>query len=273
MDGVTGEWLNLILRWFHVVAGIAWIGQTYLFNWMERHLAPPETADAKGNVAGRLWMVHGGGFYLVEKQRVPELMPRTLHWFRFESALTWLSGLVLLIVVYHLGGLMVEEGVSEISSGAASAIGLGAVVAIWPVYDALCRSPLRRSETATAVAGFVLILAVGYGLTRVLSGRAAFMHVGAMFGTVMVANVWSNILPAQRRLIAALKEGRAPDMGLATQARMRSKHNTYLSVPLIFLMVSNHFPTASYGHAYNWAMLGVFVLVGWAGAKVLRDLL
>ena len=271
MDGAA-EWLNLVLRWFHVIAGITWIGQTYLFNWMERHLAPPETPDAKGNVAGQLWMVHGGGFYLVEKQRVPELMPRTLHWFRFESALTWMSGQLLLIVVYYFGGLMVD-GASEVSSWTAIVVGVGAMVVSWPVYDALCRSPLRKSEAATAVVGFVLILAASYGLTRVLSGRAAFMHVGAMFGTVMVANVWSNILPAQRKLIAAVKEGRTPDMALAARARLGSKHNTYLSVPLIFIMVSNHFPTISYGHSYNWVMLGVFVLVGWAGAKVLRDVL
>jgi uncharacterized membrane protein len=269
VDSALGEWLNLLLRWFHVFAGILWIGQTWLFTWFEAHFEPPE--PARENVAGELWMVHSGGFYVVEKQKAPEVLPQTLHWFRWEAALTWLSGLGLLLLVYYAGGLLVDDRVADVGLPTAAAIGLGLLVTAWFVYDGLCRTPLGRNAVGLAAAGLGLIVATAFGLTRILSGRAAYMHVGAMLGTLMAANVWVRILPAQRLMIATRKSGIAADPGLGEQAKLRSKHNTFMVVPLVLIMISNHFPTISYGHRYNWAMLGLFVLVGWAAAKVVRE--
>jgi uncharacterized membrane protein len=266
VDATLSEWLNLLVRWFHVVAGITWLGQTYLFNRLEGRFAAA-AREAGGPEA--VWLVHSGGFYVVAKETSPARLPRTLHWFKWESALTWISGFLLLLIVYYGGGLMVTE---ETGFGRAVAAGLGLLVFSWPIYDGLCRSPLGRSEAGTAVVGFALIVAVAWGLTRFLSGRAAYIHVGAMFGTIMAANVWSLILPTQRRMIALLAEGKRLDPAMESQAMLRTRHNTYLSVPVVFLMLSNHFPTVSYGHAHNWIMLGMLVLLGWAAAHVMRRL-
>jgi uncharacterized membrane protein len=252
------------------MTAILWIGQTWLFTWFEGHFTPAE--PLQDNVAGELWMVHSGGFYLVQKQKVPQILPRTLHWFRWEAALTWMSGLVLLTVVYYAGGILRDERVSSIGEGAAISLGLGLLPVAWLVYDGLCRSPLGRSETSTAAAGFVLIMGTAWGLLHVFSARAAYMHVGAALGTLMVVNVWERILPAQRRMVAAAREGVAPDPGLAAQAKLRSKHNTFMVVPLLLIMLSNHFPTISYGHEHAWLRLGLFVLLGWGAAKVARGL-
>jgi len=266
MDATLSEWLNLLVRWFHVVAGITWIGQTYLFNRLEGRLA---AAAREAGVPEAIWLVHSGGFYVVAKETSPARLPRTLYWFKWESALTWISGFLLLLIVYYGGGLMVTE---ETGFGRAVGTGLGLLVVSWLVYDGLCRSALGRSEAGTALVGFALIVAVAYGLTRLMSGRAAYIHVGAMFGTIMAANVWSLILPTQRRMIALLAEGKRLDPAMESQAMLRTRHNTYLSVPVVFLMLSNHFPTVSYGHAYNWIVLGMLVLLGWVAAHVMRRL-
>ena len=266
MDAAVSEWLNLLVRWFHVVAGITWIGQTYLFNRLEGRLA------AAAREAGRpdpIWLVHSGGFYVVAKETSPARLPKTLYWFKWESALTWISGFLLLLIVYYSGGLLVAD---EADFGRAAGIGLSLLVVSWVVYDGLCRSPLGGSQAGMAVTAFALIVAVAWGLGRVMSGRAAYIHVGAMFGTIMAANVWSLILPTQRRMIALLAEGKRLDPAMEDQAMLRTRHNTYLSIPLIFLMLSNHFPTVSYGHRFGWAMLGFFVLLGWAGAHGMRRL-
>ena len=266
MDATLSEWLNLLVRWLHVVAGITWIGQTYLFNRLEGRLA------AAARQAGRpdpIWLVHSGGFYVVAKETSPAQLPKTLYWFKWESALTWMSGFLLLLIVYYSGGLLVAD---DAGFGRAAGIGLSLLVVSWIVYDGLCRSPLGRTEAGMAVTAFALIVAVAWGLGRVMSGRAAYMHVGAMFGTIMAANVWNLILPTQRRMIALLAEGKRLDPAMEDQAMLRTRHNTYLSIPLIFLMLSNHFPTVSYGHRFSWAMLGVFVLLGWTGAHVMRRL-
>jgi uncharacterized membrane protein len=266
VDPTLSEWLNLLVRWFHVVSGIAWIGQTYLFNRLEGKLA------AAGREAGApepVWLVHSGGFYVVAKEKSPARLPATLHWFKWESALTWTSGFLLLVIVYYAGGLLVADDAS-FARGAVA--GLSLLVIAWFVYDGLCRSPLGRHEAAMATVGFALIVATAFGLTRVLSGRAAYIHVGATFGTIMAANVWVLILPTQRRMIALLAEGRRLPPEMEDQAMLRTKHNTYLSMPLVFLMLSNHFPTVSYGHSWNWAMLGAFVLLGWGAAHVMRRL-
>jgi len=271
MDFNLNEWLNLAVRWFHVFAGILWIGQTYFFTWLDGQLSAEEQAGAKENPGAQVWMVHSGGFYVVEKQRVPELLPRKLHWFRWEAALTWISGMVLLTIVYYMGGALVDESVANISVGTGVAIGLGLLTVAWLVYDFMWQSPVGGSETLFAGLSLLLVIGVAYGLTRVLSGRAAYIHVGAMFGTLMAANVWMRILPAQHQMIAALKEGRKPDAALAARAKLRSKHNTYMVVPVVFIMLSNHFPTATYGNKYNWEILAALVLAGWIAAKFIRS--
>jgi uncharacterized membrane protein len=265
------EWLNLAVRWIHVFAGILWIGQTYLFTWLDGRLTAEEQAATRGNAAAQVWMVHSGGFYVVEKQKVPELLPGKLHWFRWEAALTWLSGMVLLVIVYYMGGVLVDDSVARIGVGTGIAIGTGLLIVTWVIYDQMGQSPVGKSESLFAVVSFLLIVGIAYGLTRVLSGRAAYIHVGAMFGTLMTANVWMRILPAQRKMVAALKEGRKPDAALAARAKLRSKHNTYMVVPVVFIMLSNHFPTATYGNTYNWIILAVLVLVGWGAARIIRN--
>jgi uncharacterized membrane protein len=254
------EWLNLGIRWGHVLAGIMWIGQTYFFTWLDHRLTEE----------GQVWMVHSGGFYVVDKQKVPELLPKTLHWFKWEAALTWLSGFVLFALVYYYGGIMVDESVLKMSAGTAAALSVGILIVGWLIYDSLMISPLTNSETATTVVCYVLLVAAIFAFTRLFSARAAYMQTGAMLGTLMAANVWLRILPAQRQLIAATKQGRAPDMRLADRARQRSKQNTFIIWPVVLIMISNHFPVATYGNRYNWLILAVLVLVGWAVAKIIR---
>ena len=271
IDPTLSEWLNLIVRWVHVFAGIMWIGTTYYFTWLDARLTEEEQAVANTGNTAQVWMVHSGGFYVVEKRKLPDLLSRKLHWFRWEAASTWLSGMLLLVVVYYLGGgALVDRDVSNISVGAAVALGVGLLVVGWLVYDLMMISPLGKNEKAFAVIAYLIVVAVTYGLTRVLSGRAAYIHVGAMLGTIMAANVWMRILPAQGKMIAAIKEGRQVDQALAAQAKFRSKQNTFMAVPVVFIMISNHFPSASYGDRYNWAILSVLILLGWGAAKFIR---
>jgi uncharacterized membrane protein len=269
IDPTISEWLNLILRWIHVFAGIMWVGTTYYFTWLDARLNELER-NAPGGPA-QIWMVHSGGFYVVEKRKVPDLVSRTLHWFRWEAGTTWLSGLALMIVVYYLGGgALVDADVLDISVGRAVGIGAGVLLLGWVVYDLLMLSPLGRSEKLFAVIAYFLIVLISYGLTRVFSGRAAYIHVGAILGTIMAANVWMRILPAQRKMIAAIKEGKPPNQTLAAQAKLRSKQNTFMAVPVVFIMISNHFPGVTYGDRYSWAILSILVLLGWIAAKFIR---
>jgi len=264
MDFDLSEWLNLIARWVHVFAGILWIGQTYFFTWLDHHLHA-----GKSEASDQVWMVHSGGFYVVGKQKALGVAPDKLRWFRWEAAITWLSGMFLLVLVYYLGGVLVDPDVADISVGTGAAIGVAVLVAGWLVYDLIWLSPLGKAEGAATVLCFVLLVGVAYGLTQVFSGRAAYMHVGALLGTLMAVNVWVRILPAQRRMIA-VKEGREPDPALGAGAKLRSKHNTFMVVPVVFIMVSNHFPVATYGQKYNWAILAALILLGWAAAHILR---
>lgn len=263
------EWLNLFVRWFHVIAGITWIGQTYLFNWMERVLTPPQ-GPGKENISGELWMVHGGGFYLVEKQKWPEIMPKALHWFRWEAGLTWITGVLLLGIVYWEGAPLLEYG-SSFSRAQGIGLSIGVLVGGWVAYDLLWGSPLGKNEPVCAALSWGLIMALAYGLSGVFSNRAVYLHIGAMFGTIMVANVWMRILPAQRRMIALTKEGGVPDPSLAARAGRCSRHNTYMSVPLIFTMISNHFPATTFGRPHNCLILGALIIFGWGAAKVIRE--
>jgi uncharacterized membrane protein len=264
MDSTLSEWLNLLVRWVHVFAGILWVGSTYYFTWLDRQLTLAASANERG-----VWMVHSGGFYLVEKQKSPAIDPAKLHWFRFEALATLVSGLLLLGIVYYGGGMMVDEG--GLSNGAAVALGVAVIAGGWFVYDLFWRSPLGRNFVSGAAVCYVALVALVYGLTRVLSGRAAYIHVGAMMGSIMALNVWVRILPAQRKLVAAVVRGEAPDQALADGAKTRSKHNTFLVIPVVLIMISNHFPTATYGADRSWLVLAVLILVGWAAAKILRD--
>ncbi|MEO8434333.1 MAG: urate hydroxylase PuuD [Pyrinomonadaceae bacterium] len=271
IDPTINEWLNLILRWIHVFAGIMWVGTTYYFTWLDARLTEEEKAANATGTPAQIWMVHSGGFYVVEKRKMPDLMSRTLHWFRWEAGMTWLSGMALLILLFYLGGgALVDQDISNISVGAAVALGVGLLIVAWLLYDLMMISPLGKNEKLFAVIAYVLIVGIAYGLSRVFSGRAAYIHVGAMFGTIMAANVWMRILPAQKKMIAALKEGRKPDDALSAQAKLRSKQNTFMAVPVVFLMISNHYPGVTYGERYNWAILAVLVLVGWGTAKFIR---
>ena len=271
INPTLSEWLNLILRWIHVFAGIMWVGTTYYFTWLDARLTEEEKAVANTGESAQIWMVHSGGFYVVEKRKVPDLVSRTLHWFRWEAGTTWLSGFALLVLVYYIGGgALVDTDVSDISVGAAIGIGIGVLVVGWIVYDLMMLSPLRKNEKAFAVIAYLMIVGVTYGLCRVFSGRAAYIHVGALLGTIMAANVWMRILPAQKKMIAALNAGQKPDDALSAQAKLRSKQNTFMAVPVVFIMISNHFPGVAYGDQYNWAVLAVLILVGWIAAKFIR---
>jgi uncharacterized membrane protein len=271
IDPTVSEWLNLLFRWIHVFAGIMWVGTTYYFTWLDARLSEEEKAAANTGVPAQIWMVHSGGFYVVERRKVPDLVSRTLHWFKWEAGTTWLSGFALLLVVYYIGGgALIDVDVRDISHGAAVGIGIGVLIAGWVVYDLLMLSPLGRNEIVFAVVAYVLIVTLTFSVTQVFSARAAYIHVGATLGTIMTANVWMRILPTQRKMIAALKEGRKPDERLAAQAKLRSKQNTFMAVPVVFIMISNHFPGVTYGERYNWIILSGLVLAGWIAAKFIR---
>ena len=271
LDPTLNEWLNLLFRWIHVFAGIMWVGTTYYFTWLDARLTEEEKALAATGTSAQVWMVHSGGFYVVERRKVPDLASRTLHWFRWEAGVTWLSGFALLVLIYYLGGgALIDTDVYDISLGRAVVLGIGVIVASGFVYDVMMSSPLGRHEKAFAVVAYILIVVLAYGLTRVFSARAAYIHLGAIFGTIMAANVWMHILPSQRRMIAALNEGRKPDERLSARAKLRSKQNTFMAVPVVFIMISNHYPGVTYGDRYNWIILSALVLVGWIAAKFIR---
>lgn len=271
IDPTLSEWLNLALRWTHVFAGIMWVGTTYYFTWLDARLTEEEKAAANSGNAAQVWMVHSGGFYVVERRKVPDIVSRTLHWFKWEAGTTWLSGFALLVLVYYIGGgALIDRDVRDLSVLSAVGIGIGVIVAGGVIYDVLMRTPLVRNEWLFAAIAYVLIVALAYSLCQVFSARAAYIHVGALFGTIMAANVWMHILPAQKRMIAALKAGEKPDQRFAAQAKLRSKQNTFMAVPVVFIMISNHFPGVTYGDKYNWLILSGLILLGWIAAKFIR---
>lgn len=256
------DWLNLGLRWLHLVVGISWIGNSLYFMWLDASLEKPEPPQP--GVEGQVWLLHSGGFYQVARRTLgPGLVPRTLHWFKWEAALTWLSGFGLLIVVYYLHGgvYLIDPAAAPLTPGQAIALGLGTLIVAWVVYDVLWATLGRRRPRLATVFSFGLLGIAVYGLCRVLSGRGAYIHVGAMLGTIMVANVWMRIVPAQRDMLAATEAGRAPDPTLSREAKRRSTHNSYVTFPVLFTMFSNHFP-GTYGHPLNWLILSLLIVVG-----------
>jgi uncharacterized membrane protein len=262
------DWLGLLLRWLHIVTGIAWIGASFYFVWLDNHLQPPREGEAADSgVAGELWAVHGGGFYRSQKYRLaPTLLPPTLHWFYWEAYSTWLSGFALLCLLYFLRAeaYLIDPAVAALSKPMAVGLAVSFIVASWLIYDALCRSPLgRHTRALSAVAGLALA-AEAWGLCQLFSGRGAFMVFGSALGSIMVANVLFVIIPGQRELVRAKQQGRAPDPSPGLRARQRSVHNTYFTLPVLFVMISNHY-AMTYGARYNWLVL---IAISFAGACI-----
>ncbi len=210
MPPAVSEWSNLILRWIHVLAGVFWIGQTYYFTKLEGRMALDEQAARAAGRTPQVWMVHSGSFSVVDKQTSPKILPTTLYWFRWEALITWVSGFLLLGLLYYSDGLLLDENVSSIGMGEAVAIGIGTLVLGFTVYELLWSSPLGRSPLLAGIICYLLVVALAYGLTRLISGRAAYIHVGALFGTIMTANVWMRILPATRKMLNTLREAKKP---------------------------------------------------------------
>src|SRR2546429_7447715 len=242
MSSAIREWLNLTVRWFHVLAGIMSLGQDYYFTWLDGQFGRHEKKVAASETTSAVWMVHSGGFYSVEKQKLPGVAPEQIHWFRWEALMTWLGGMVLLVLVYYLGDGLIDPDVADIPKQAGVAIGFGTLVTGWFIYDLAVRSPLGKSQAMFAGFGLVMTAAVAWGLMHVFSGRAAYIHVGATFGTIMTANVWFSILPAQRKMVAAAAAGEKFDPSLGAQAKLRFKHNTFMAATGVFLEPWHHRP-------------------------------
>jgi len=260
------DWLNLVVRWLHVITGIAWIGASFYFVWLDNTIRPPAAGSdlAKKGVAGELWAVHGGGFYNPQKYLVaPAALPQQLHWFKWEAYSTWLSGFALLTIAYYFNAqaMMVDRSVADLAGWQAVAIGLGSLLLGWAVYDLLCRSPLGRRDVAVGVVMFVFLVASAWVLNHYLSGRAAYIHVGAMIGTIMAANVLMLIIPGQRKMVAAMAAGGKPDPVHGLRARQRSVHNNYFTLPVLFIMISNHY-AMTYRHQHAWAALAAIMAAG-----------
>ena len=258
------QWADLVFRWLHVIAGMAWIGASFYFIALDNHLEPPkDPKDAARGVGGEAWEVHGGGFYRVEKFKlVPGRLPEPLHWFKWEAYTTWLSGFALFIVVYysHATSYLIDTSVADLTAWEAITISIAGLVLAWLVYDGLCRA-FERDEALLAVLVFAFICASSWGAWNLFAPRAAFLQVGAMIGTMMVGNVFFVIIPAHWELIRAKEAGREPDPRWNIRGKTRSVHNNYLTLPVVFAMLSNHF-TITYGHKNGWIALVALMAIG-----------
>jgi uncharacterized membrane protein len=264
MEAYASDWVQLIIRWVHLITGIAWIGSSFYFVWLDNHLlAPKAQEDIDRGIGGELWAVHGGGFYVVRKFKVaPRVLPDPLHWFKWEAYWTWLSGFALLVVMYylHAGIYMIDRSVADITVPQAVVVSVVLLVAGWVVYDQLCRRLGLDHEGWIATAMIALIALVAWGLSHLYSGRAVYMQVGAMLGTIMAANVLMVIIPSQRKLVDATEQGIAPDPVYGLRGKQRSVHNNYFTLPVLFIMISNHYPM-TYGAKYAWAVLVAVLLL------------
>jgi uncharacterized membrane protein len=262
VETVLIEWLNLVVRWLHVVAGIAWIGSSFYFIHLDLSLKP--RPGLPQGVQGDAWQVHGGGFYHMVKYLVaPARLPDELTWFKWEAYTTWLSGFALLVIVYYLGAelFLIDRSVLDLTPPMAAAIAFGSLVLAWLAYEALCRSPLGRHEVALALVGYVFLVALTYGFTHVFSGRGALTQIGALIGTIMVANVFLLIIPNQKKTVAALLAGKEPDPALGEEGKQRSVHNNYLTLPVVLLMISNHYPLI-FATRFNWLIVAIVLAIG-----------
>lgn len=265
METYLLEWLNILGRWLHFVTGVAWIGSSFYFIWLDNHLeAPKHREDDDKGVGGELWSVHGGGFYHSQKYRVaPKVLPETLHWFKWEAYTTWISGMFLLALVYWYGAdvYLIDRSVAELSPAAAIGIAVAVLTGGWLTYDLMCKSALGRNDTVFAIILFVMTSILAWGLCQLYSGRGAYIHFGAVLGTIMVANVFFVIIPGQRRMVDAFERGEDPDPADGVRAKQRSVHNTYFTLPVLYVMTSNHY-ALTYGHEYNWLILIGITLAG-----------
>jgi uncharacterized membrane protein len=264
MEAYASEWLQLLLRWIHLITGIAWIGSSFYFVFLDNSLLPPaNNEDADAGVGGELWAIHGGGFYHVQKFRVaPARLPEPLHWFKWEAYWTWMSGFALFIVMYyaHADVYMIDRSVADLAPWQAVALSVSLVVAGWLFYDQLCKWAGLDHERLLAVALAGFFIAVAWGLSHLYSGRALFLQVGAMMGTIMAWNVYFVIMPSQRRLVEAKQQGRAPDPEYGLRGKQRSVHNNYFTLPVLFIMISNHYPV-TFGQPHAWLVLVVILLL------------
>ena len=268
MDAFLLDALGLLLRWAHVVVGIAWIGASFYFIWLDNHLEPAaREADSARGVGGELWAIHGGGIYHAQKYRLaPESLPATLHWFKWEAYWTWMTGFALLVLVYYAGAevYLIDPARMALAKWQAIGIGLAFLFGGLVVYEGLCRSPLGKNDRALAAVLAVLLALAAWGLMQVFSARGAFIHFGAILATIMAGNVANVIIPGQRALVRAVSAGLAPDPAHAQRAKQRSVHNTYFTLPVIFTMISGHY-AGIYGHAQAWIAL---LLITAAGALI-----
>jgi uncharacterized membrane protein len=262
VETVLTEAISVVIRWLHVVAGIAWIGSSFYFIHLDLSLKPRPTLP--DGVRGEAWQVHGGGFYHMMKYLVaPARMPDELTWFNWEACTTWLSGFALLVIVYYLGAdlYLIDKSVLDVTAPTAAAIAFASLVLAWLVYEALCRSRLGRHEIALALVGYVFLVALTYGFTHVFSGRGAFTQIGALIGTIMVANVFVIVIPNQKKTVAALLAGKEPDPAWGEEAKQRSVHNNYLTLPVVFLMIANHYPLM-FATRFNWLIVAIVLAIG-----------
>lgn len=265
-EGHLMEWLNIVVRVMHVTFGIAWIGASFYFVFLENALN--RTKDVREELAGNLWAIHGGGFYYLEKYKIaPKKIPKDLHWFKYEAYFTWLSGFSLLFVVYYFNAqaFLIDKNVLDIAPLAAISIGIGSFIVAWLIYHLLCKTAFIKNGFLFAFTGFVIAAAFAYFYSHVFSGRAAYIHFGAMLGTLMAANVFFIIIPAQKAMVKAAKEGKPLNPEAGKHAGLRSLHNNYFTLPVLFVMVSNHFPT-TFGYSQPWLVLAIITL-GTAGVK------
>lgn len=257
------DWLHLALRWFHFTAGVAWVGASFYFIWLNNTLRPPR--EPSPGVDGELWAIHGGGYYRVQKYDPRlERLPEPLHWFKWEAYLTWLSGFSLLLLLFYTSAASTMGTPGGPGPNVTMAVGLGAIFGGWFVYDALCRW-LEKRPVLLAGLGLVLLSGVVFGLHQVMSARAAYVHVGALLGTIMAGNVFRVIIPVQKAMVEATKRGELADPANGKKGALRSLHNNYLTLPVLFVMLSNHFPM-SFGHPWSWAILLALFVVG-AGVR------
>ncbi len=258
------SWGDLVFRWLHVIAGIAWIGSSFYFIALDHHLAPPAAkSDADRGVGGEVWEIHGGGFYRVEKFRVaPETLPEPLYWFKWEAYTTWLSGFVMLCVVYysHASTFLVDKSVADLSTNEAILLSIAGLAVAWLVYDGLCRL-LGMNDLALAVCVSAFVVLAAWGSAQLFAPRAAYIEVGAMLGTIMAANVLFVIIPAHWKLVRAKEAGEEPDPRWNAMGKQRSVHNNYFTLPVVFAMLSNHFPF-TYGHSHAWLILVALMALG-----------
>lgn len=265
-EGHMMEWLNIVIRLMHITFGIAWIGASFYFVFLENALN--RTKDVRDELAGNLWAIHGGGFYYLEKYKIaPQTIPKHLHWFKYEAYFTWISGFSLLFVVYYFNAsaLLIDKNVLDITPLTGIGIGVGSFIVSWILYDLLCKSALIKKGIWFTLMGTVIAIGFAYFYSHVFSGRAAYIHFGAMLGSIMVANVFFVIIPAQKAMVKAAREGRPLNPQLGKNAGLRSLHNNYFTLPVLFVMISNHFPS-TFGNAYPWIVLTV-ITIGAAGVK------